>query len=1176
MSFSNSPNRVEKADSREQSVRSSDLQASSLDQIIDTKIDDSCRAIWRAELIRSTLRLAIILISAIFAWVICDQWIFSPGPAIRVAAFSCLIALVLTYAWRYLLPISRSTVHRDYAAKSLERDIPNLRQSLISYLTLRDDRASRGLRGSVVRSLGSITSEQLKHHDALPREATGTVGWWIATIAGIALLAAYVLVSPKSSVQAAARLVAPLADIAPAQRVSITDVKPGNTAATAGRPMDISAKVKGLYDGDQVVCRWESVAESQEFELSLNSDTQRYEGQLDVPNTAVGNLTYTLLADDASAGPFELAVQDLPVVAIDEIQYQPPAYTQIGSFSKGAGAIRAPDGTKIRLIASANRPVEKAKIEFNPMEIGGRLQATAGVMAMEVDASGTQLSIELTLRSATGLAGIKEKDSYRILVWDAINQRNIEPIIYPIQIIPDLPPEIAITIPNQTPKDLPYNAQQLVEVHASDPDFGLKSIQLEIHYGINQIIIPTLWESAEGEKGHQVASIPFRPEELKLSIGDTVEMVAIAIDNRIGDESVKLSPNVIRTDPVELRISSPSTLPETDDPTADGVSKPKSESSESSSNTDESGDEQGAGGSGSGDATSSQEAGEQQGDESTSNQSSDSNEEGADDSDGTSGSNVKDNQESSSSNQTQDSSEGPGDPSSDPSTGPSDADQSDSPDNAPDNSPNQSDAVQNSDMNDKSNRSNSESADETTRNTNQQPDDAEGSKMNQEGDPSGSNQQNTTEQNGSDSNSQNPDSEGASGEDAMPDSEASETESGSADESDSSGNGREESNSSTPRPQTEQSKPGHDGEAFERIKDFIDQQNANDMKQSGATGQQPKDDASRQSPESGLGQDDSDSGSTSNQEKQEESQGPAADQDSQASNEQASDDSNDSESGTSESSSEVEENRSGSEQTMNADSDASAGQDSEPSGNQDTGSNADQSKISDSDAASESGQEQPESDASDNASQNAATNSNDSQTGTENADSEDSNQDNPDQQNANSETKATQENSVNPSLTDPERPADTQTTGQPSGKGSDVADDLTSLREQNLELPDEVNLDYAKQATDLVLDYLEQTRDRPDQELLDELQWTNEELRDFTERWEKIRDLPKVAGQEGERELQESLQSLGMRKPKSMDFNQREETDAMGPLKDAGNSQPAPAAYRDAFNAFRRAMSQTK
>ena len=112
----------------------------------------------------------------------------------------------------------------------------------------------------------------------------------------------------------------------------------------------------------------------------------------------------------------------------------------------------------------------------------------------------------------------------------------------------------------------------------------------------------------------------------------------------------------------------------------------------------------------------------------------------------------------------------------------------------------------------------------------------------------------------------------------------------------------------------------------------------------------------------------------------------------------------------------------------------------------------------------------------------------------------------------------------------------------------------------------------------MVLDYLKQTRDAPDQELMDKLNWTEEDLRRFSDRWQRARDLSQSSdsGAEPMAEWKETLKSLGLRDPKATSQNSRDQSDSMRGLRDAGNRQPPPAAHRDAFDAFRRAIGRQR
>jgi hypothetical protein len=338
-------------------------KATPADHLIDHRIAEACRHLWWAEVVRSFLRVALVAMSGILAWLVVDHWLFSPGIWIRVAAWLFAVTLAGGYFWFRILPLLRSRVRPEYAARSLERDLPDLRQSLTSYVTLRDQPGSAGLRGRMVRSMGAATAGRLRSYDELPTEATGTLRWWIATAAGLAILVAYAVMSPKSSLQSATRLAAPLAQIDPPRRVSIREVSPGDAQAIAGRVVDVSAIIDGLRQTDQPVVRWTLPSERRESPLIWDEGDRRFHGEIGLPHSVSGEVPYVIAAGDAETDPFVLKVDDVPVVALESVSYQPPAYTGQKPHATRSGAIHGLDGTLVTIAAKTNRPVTGAKIE---------------------------------------------------------------------------------------------------------------------------------------------------------------------------------------------------------------------------------------------------------------------------------------------------------------------------------------------------------------------------------------------------------------------------------------------------------------------------------------------------------------------------------------------------------------------------------------------------------------------------------------------------------------------------------------------------------------------------------------------------------------------------------------------------------------------------------------------
>ncbi|EMI21435.1 circumsporozoite protein- membrane associated protein, partial [Rhodopirellula maiorica SM1] len=192
--------------------------------LIESRIREAQNALWWSEFVRSILRIFIGVFVAVLLWVVLDQWIYTPGMIARLAGFVVLLGWVVHQAVTRVFPVLKGTIRPEYAARSLERDVPEMRQELTSYVTLREQSSSPSLSGKVIRSIGAHAASRLRTHDALPAEATGTLRWWIAAASLMAIFFIYAALSPKNSFQSASRLVMPIASIDPAKRVKILDV----------------------------------------------------------------------------------------------------------------------------------------------------------------------------------------------------------------------------------------------------------------------------------------------------------------------------------------------------------------------------------------------------------------------------------------------------------------------------------------------------------------------------------------------------------------------------------------------------------------------------------------------------------------------------------------------------------------------------------------------------------------------------------------------------------------------------------------------------------------------------------------------------------------------------------------------------------------------------------------
>ena len=139
---------------------------SAADQLIEERIENARRSLWWAELIRAGLKLALATIFTLLAWMVIDQWVYSPGIVVRCGTFIVFLGTALWFFKCRVLPLSKHSSARICGACT-RKSLPDLRQALTSYVTLRQTEREDDLQTRVVRSMGSVTAGRLKNHDEI-------------------------------------------------------------------------------------------------------------------------------------------------------------------------------------------------------------------------------------------------------------------------------------------------------------------------------------------------------------------------------------------------------------------------------------------------------------------------------------------------------------------------------------------------------------------------------------------------------------------------------------------------------------------------------------------------------------------------------------------------------------------------------------------------------------------------------------------------------------------------------------------------------------------------------------------------------------------------------------------------------------------------------------------------
>ena len=257
--------------------------------------------------------------------------------------------------------------------------------------------------------------------------------------------------------------------------------------------------------------------------------TDGYLFECDLPEGKGGiqqDVTYRVVAGDATSNEFRLAVQAAPTIVIESVDYVYPGYTgMVSQTVDHQGDLKAIEGTQVTLHALANQPIKSATIDF--------------------DCNGTddqRMTFDDRHATATMTLALKpdrqtpEHASYQLRFTNADGKENPQPIRHQIEVTRDVAPEIQFLAPKRDEIDLPLNGTLVCEVSAHDPDFALARVALVGQAAAGQPFERPLLDepSKDGQpwQGQFRKKLTLVPQKLGLKVGDVLEYWAWAEDNK--------------------------------------------------------------------------------------------------------------------------------------------------------------------------------------------------------------------------------------------------------------------------------------------------------------------------------------------------------------------------------------------------------------------------------------------------------------------------------------------------------------------------------------------------------------------------------------------------------------------------------------------------------------------
>jgi hypothetical protein len=501
---------------------------------------------------------AFFLIAAVF-----DHWLVPGGLSVygRLAFLAAFLLGVGWFAIRELAPLFVYRINPLFAAQTIERAKPSLKNSLLNFLMLRSNRA-----GVPEVVLSAVEEQAAANLQRTPIEHvvdhTRLVHLGYVLLAVVAAFCTYYLLSPKSPLATVGRVVLPWADLQPPSRVAIDDIDPGTTTVFRGQRATVSAAVRGLQDGE-VVTLYFSTADrqsvNQPVRMYVTKDSHDRHAVTLPPTTDAAALSiasaglqqdieYRIEAGDAVSRTHRLSVIQAPNIVVDKLDYAYPLYTGLEPETvEKSGDIKAVEGTQVTIHALANQPIASAYLDLGgdgqlkqPMKVSGQRATTTIALALNEDRTAPLYS------------------HYHVRFLTDRGHENPEPIRYRIEVTPDPAPELELLRPDKVEMGVPLNAPVQFELEASDPLYGLSDVRIIASVGGE----PAFRRNRSVTKDDKSAArlLYKYAEQLdritldggkKLKPGDVIEYWAEAVDNK------SPRPNVTKTDVRKLVIVEP-------------------------------------------------------------------------------------------------------------------------------------------------------------------------------------------------------------------------------------------------------------------------------------------------------------------------------------------------------------------------------------------------------------------------------------------------------------------------------------------------------------------------------------------------------------------------------------------------------------------------------------------
>ncbi|HEV7280041.1 MAG TPA: hypothetical protein VGN57_07485 [Pirellulaceae bacterium] len=492
--------------------------------------------------------LAASLVIYVDAWLLPRQFETSLPDWVRWVALCSLLGWAIWYGLFRVAPVAFRRIHPEYAARLIEGDRPQYKNSLLNLLSLERQRehvppeALRYLRAQAEQDITKAPIEVV----VSPRPAF----FMACILVGlVAIGAVATALAPDRMLAGATRLAAPWSEVVPPARVEILAVRPGDVEVPLGSTVVIEAEIVRLAAEDAIAVVY-STDDGQFVDVRVPMAKAEVLDTWKASLPEVGSdglrrsLKYRVEAGDASSAVFAIKVAPQPTLVAEEVRYEYPPYTRLPSrVERLPSTLRALEGTRATLSLSSNVKIGSARLDLYRTwpDFAGSVAPT---VARTVTATSTERTAAASF--AIAMSGDATKSEYAAVVPRMTGETGLvnDPLAIPIEAFRDLPPEVTWRAPLTDKIETPLNRSVELQFQALDPDFGLQKVEW---FGLREesevFRVPSL-DSPQTSPAPRTFRVRFTPDIFGFKQG---ERARIAVDAWDGKTTVDGSPAYQRT-----------------------------------------------------------------------------------------------------------------------------------------------------------------------------------------------------------------------------------------------------------------------------------------------------------------------------------------------------------------------------------------------------------------------------------------------------------------------------------------------------------------------------------------------------------------------------------------------------------------------------------------------------